>query len=308
MNVVVSVVSVFCTGVPTTDDIGLDDVGVETVLWVTVVVDDCGVAVCFDWVEMVVMTSFSGQNKITRIAIISKMIAMVGQCDLVNDQNDDACAVCGASGAAGVVGVTCATTGTPEEAVVVSVELAVVVAAIATAGVDGVFSAMPVLCIAGAVATTGLVFDIAIGAAPFAVMSALMFAVMVLRMPAMLVSVACTPCCSADVITEFAETVLFNCPRAATSVLKVLSNELTSAAVSVPVVANGITMLGEVVTGVTVIFNVDEFTVPVELPFACISKFTNVACATSSCCCNVAVAVMSVDVMVCAFAAAICPP
>ena len=93
MNVVVSEEFVFVAELPTTVDIGLVVVEFDVVLWFTVVVVVCELGRA--WLEIVVATSFSGQNKIMRIAIMSKMIAMVGQWALVNDQNEDACAVCG---------------------------------------------------------------------------------------------------------------------------------------------------------------------------------------------------------------------
>jgi hypothetical protein len=55
-------------------------------------------------VETVLTDSFSGQNKIARIAITSKTITIVGQCAFVNDKNEDACAVCGAGFVEGVAG------------------------------------------------------------------------------------------------------------------------------------------------------------------------------------------------------------
>jgi len=48
-------------------------------------------------VDTVLTVSFSGQNKIARIASTSNTITIVGQCAFVNDQKDEACAVCGAA-------------------------------------------------------------------------------------------------------------------------------------------------------------------------------------------------------------------
>lgn len=53
-------------------------------------------------VDTVLTVSFSGQNKMARIAITSRIMTIVGQCALVKDQNDDACAVCGAEFTDGV--------------------------------------------------------------------------------------------------------------------------------------------------------------------------------------------------------------
>jgi hypothetical protein len=40
-------------------------------------------------VETILTSSFSGQNKIARIAMTNRMITMVGQWLFVNDQSDD---------------------------------------------------------------------------------------------------------------------------------------------------------------------------------------------------------------------------
>jgi hypothetical protein len=61
-----------------------------------VIVDDAGVGANLGFpdpeviVETVLTSSFSGQNKIARIARTSRTITMVGQWAFVNDQNDDA--------------------------------------------------------------------------------------------------------------------------------------------------------------------------------------------------------------------------
>lgn len=260
-------------GVPTTVETGLAvAVGEEAVLFITVTVD-CGICV-LDWLEIVVITSFSGQNNITRIARIKTMIAMVGQWLLVNDQNDDACAVCGAC----VAGVACAAT-------VGCVTAGVLGAVVATGdvGVEGVVCATPVLCAvvgAGAVVAIGALFTLV----PFmAAVTVLLIATRVLAMP---LSVDCTPCACAGVKVALVASDAFNCESVATKLLNVVSKALIWLAESPPVVADGADCTLTVgatlpTTGVTVKVGVAD--VPLSptgtIPADC-SRFTNVAFAT----------------------------
>ncbi len=202
--------------------------------------------------ETVLTVSFSGQNKMARIAITSNMITIVGQCAFVNDQKDDACAVCGAVAA----GVLCATGAAVTAGVV---------------AVVGVFTATDLLG-EGFVATGELGCVVATGAeAETGTLPALVMvfaiATSVLCMP---VNVLCTTCCCADVNVEFTASELFNWVSIAASVLNVPRSALTSFVES-PVVATG------VATAVGWLADPES---PVGTIPACISRLTNVAFAT----------------------------
>ncbi len=166
-------------------------------------------------VDTVRTVSFSGQNKIARIAMTSSTITMVGQWALVKVQMDDACAVCGTLLFA--EGEVCAAT------------VGVVVAGVCVACADP--AAAP-----GAVAVDGLLFtatgepaccDVATGAeaagALFAVAMVFAIATSVLPMP---LSVACTAASCEGASVVFAATELSNCVSVAASVLKVPLNAL----------------------------------------------------------------------------------
>jgi hypothetical protein len=146
---------------------------------------------------------FSGQNKIARIAMMSRMITIVGQWALVNDQSDDACAVCGTVFA--VVGWVCATTGAD----------GVVAGVVAAEG--AVFTATGAL---GVTVTEGEVFTatgevagcvVATGAEAAGVFwsSATVFAMATSVLP-MPFNVACTAACCEGVSVVFAAIEAFN--------------------------------------------------------------------------------------------------
>ena len=234
---------------------------------------------------------FSGQNKIARIAMTSKTITMVGQWALVKLQMDDTCAVCG-TGLFAVAGWVCATT------VVDGVAVAATTGADPTVvGAGALFTATGALadCVTaiGALFATGLL-------PPFAMSVAIATSV-----PCMPFNVACTAvsCEGANVILVASEAS--NCVSVAASALNVVLKALICAAES-PVVAAATTgvafcdpvpaMDAGMVPGVPASTG---GTIP-----ACISRFANVAFATSSCCW---IAAVCAGVSVCA-CATIFPP
>jgi len=194
----------------------------------------------------------------------SNTITMVGQCAFVNDQNEDACAVSGTTFAEGVgwlviAGVAAATVGADAGADVDG-----------TADIAGaVFTAIGALGVA--VVATGAEADML---PPFAMV--FVIATSVFCMPE---SVACTAASCEGATAVFAASELFNCESVAASVLKVPWNALTSLAENpVAGVAGAVAATGCETTVVAV-----PESPPGTIP-ACVSRFANVAFATSSCC------------------------
>jgi hypothetical protein len=187
------------------------------VLWfiVTVVVGaDLGFPDPDVTVGTVRTVSFSGQNKIARIAMTSKMITMVGQWALVKDQMDDACAVWGTVFA--VAGCVCATAGA--DGVVAGVvaaadpaDPAAVLGALFTATGEPVTGATATGADAGAEAPLPAV--------------AIVFAIAT-SMPCMPLSVPATAVSCDGVSVVFAAIEASNCVSDAASVLNVAWNAL----------------------------------------------------------------------------------
>jgi hypothetical protein len=215
-------------------------------------------------VDTVRTVSFSGQNKIARIAITSRTITMVGQWAFVNDHSDEACAVCGTVFC--VVGCVCATTGV--DGVVAGADPADTAGVLGAVAVDGVFTATddPAAC----VTATGVDATGATGALP-AVAIVFAIATSVFCMP---FNVDATVASCEGVSVVFATTDALSCVSIVASVLKVPWNALTWLAES-SVVATG-AALCETVPGVPASAG---GTAP-----ACICKLASVAFATSSCC------------------------
>jgi hypothetical protein len=169
-----------------------------------------------DVVVTVLTVSFSGQNKIARIAMTSNMITIVGQWAFVNDQNDDACAVCAVLLTEGVV----PTAG-------VGVMFAATLGWVgAVAGIEGVLGAT--LFTAGAELTaTGADADVPLPVAPPAkLLPALPLPLVMLfaiatRVLCMPVSVACTVASCDGVSVVLTASDVFNCVSVAESVFKV---------------------------------------------------------------------------------------
>lgn len=257
-------------------------------------------------VETVLTASFSGQNRIARIAMTSRMITIVGQWAFVKDQRDDACAVCGAVAA----GVVCAT-----GAVTAGVAAAVGDAApVLGAAIGLVFAATGALGEA-LVATGELGNVVATGAeagAEFAPALEMVSAIAT-RVLCIPFSVFCTAASCDGVSVEFDASDASNCESVAASVLSVWLNSLTWLAESpADAVAD---MLGAVVaTGAPLVPAIDGGTV-LGVPAsaggtapASISRFASVALATCNCCWIAAIcAGVSVDV-VWACATPIYPP
>lgn len=167
-------------------------------------------------VETVLTTSFSGQNKIARIAMTSRMITIVGQCAFVNDHKDETCAVCGADGAAGVV---CAEGAVTAGAVAAAGEGEPVLGAVAAEGAVFTATGAPVVGFADA---TGVPAD-ALPAPMFAVATVFAIATSVFFIP---FSVVCTAASCDGVSVEFVASDVFNCESVAASVLNVWLNSL----------------------------------------------------------------------------------
>jgi hypothetical protein len=259
---------------------------VETEFCETVTVDDDGVGADLGFPDPMVsvetvrtVVSFSGQNKIARIAIMSKMITIVGQCDFVNYHNDDACAVCGAFEVC-VVGAV--TTGVVAVAVTCAVgAVAVVGLVMATGWLGEVFTATGEL---GWAVATGA--DAGAEAVPaFATVFAI--ATRVVCIP---FSVASTDASCDGVSVVFAASDVLSWPSVVARVPSVWLNALTWLAESPPVVCVAIpapapapvpAIDGGMVLGVP---GSAAGTTP-----ASISRLASVAFATSSCCCSAAV-------------------
>jgi hypothetical protein len=222
-------------------------------------------------VDTVRTVSFSGQNKIARIAMTSRMITMVGQWAFVNDQSDDACAACGTVFA--VAGWVCATVG-------VDGVVAGVVGALFTATGEPATGATATGADAGDVAGAEVLLP--------AVATVFAIATSVLCIP---LRVAATDASCEGVSVVLAETEALNCESVVASVFRVPWNALTCVAVS-PAEAEVVGVAGTaadtppcdpvpamdagIVAGVPASTG---GTVP-----ACISRFASVAFATSSCC------------------------
>jgi hypothetical protein len=148
--------------------------------------------------------SFSGQNKIARIAITSRTITMVGQWALVKLQRDDAWAVCGTV-LSTVAGWVCATT---------------VVDGVTGAPTAGaLFTAIGAL--AGCVAATGALFATGLVPPPFATSFAIATSV-----PCMPFKVACTAVSCEGVSVVLVASEASNCVSIAASVLNVVLKAL----------------------------------------------------------------------------------
>jgi hypothetical protein len=215
---------------------------------------------------------FSGQNKIARIAMTSRTITMVGQWALVKLQMDDACAVCGTVLFV-VAGWVCAMT------VVDGVAVAATIGADSAVVGDGVlFTATGTL--AGCVAAIGALFAAGL-LPPFATSFAIATSV-----PCMPFNVACTAVSCEGVSVALVASEASNCVSIAASALKVVLKALICAAES-SVVATATTTGVALCAPVPAIDAGMVFGVPAStggtMP-ACISRFANVAFATSSCC------------------------
>jgi hypothetical protein len=157
--------------------------------------------------------SFSGQNKIARIAITSRTITMVGQWALVKLQMDDACAVCGTAlfaegDACAVIAGVCAAIGA---------ELADAAGATATDG-GMLFTATGAL--AGCVTAIGALFATEL-LPPFAMPVAIATSV-----PCMPFNVACTAVSCEGVNVILAASEASNCESVAASALNVVLKAL----------------------------------------------------------------------------------
>ena len=193
--------------------------GEEAVLWFTVTLwvgADLGFPdpdVADDTVRTV---SFSGQNKIARIAMTSRMITMVGQWAFVNDQSDDACAACGTVFAVvGWVSATVGVDGAVTDGVVAGVLGAVTGVGVITATGEPATGATATGADAGAVAGTEVL-------PAFAMVFAI--ATSVLCIP---LSVTATDASCEGVSVVLAATDAPNCVSVAASVLRVPWNALT---------------------------------------------------------------------------------
>ena len=263
--------------------------GEEVMFWfmVTVVVGaDLGFPDPDVTVDTVLTVSFSGQNKIARIAMTSRMITMVGQWALVKLHSDDACAVCGTVFA--VAGWVCATTGA-DGAVAGAVPIVGAEPAPADAAGD-VFTATGEL--AGCVAATGAEATGALFTRLCSVAIVFVIATSVLPMP---LSVACTAVSCEGVRVVFAAIDAFSWLSVAASAPSVVLNWLICAAESsAETEVTGV--LGAVATAepcepVPAMDGGIVLGVPASAGGttpACISRFASVAFATASSCCMAA--------------------
>ncbi len=228
-------------------------------------------------VDTVLTVSFSGQNKIARIAMTSKTITMVGQWALVKDQMDDACAVCGTLLL--LLGAVCAATAGVDGAVAGA--CAAGADAPGAGDADGLFTATGEP--AGCAAATG-----AVAGTLFAVAMVLAIATSVLCMP---LSVVATAASCEGVSVVFAATEALNCVSDAASVLKVVLNALIWSTES-PVDAETDAVVAVLCEPVPAIEAGIVLGVPASAGGttpACICRFAKVALATSSCCWSAAV-------------------